>query len=1153
MDTNQEENLEEGVFPGCTLEHFQEHKEVLELIKNAETLIEGKNNYENSLQKFKLIMELYREQAHLLDSHLEEILEEVIVRVRNTNVQMDTKNTLFKYLYMIVSVRGYKVVVKKLPHEVGDLKPVLSMLEEQDNTDLENWQTRYCLLLWLSIIVKIPFDMSRFDSGESGDSSVMLRILKICHIYVLSTDACNKIAAYLVSQFITRTDVKKVHLQPFLIWCTQYFISGNSIEAFSKYGPLSALASILKYGKREDLLPHSEYLLTTLIEARINTDSYRLTRRYYVKLIQRLGLTFLKVQIAPWRYKRGNRILSVETNNKAKDRTLDLSANETNTEEKEEDFEVVPQVEEIINELFETLRDKDLTVRWSAAKGLGRVTNRLPKGLADDVIGNVLEYLSPREKDPAWHGACLALAELGKRGLLLPHRLSAAVAAILKALVYDEPKGFCSVGSYIRDAACYVCWAFARAYDHRTLEPFVQDIARGLLIVTCYDKEVNCRRAASAAYQELVGRQGGNLPHGIDILTRADYFSVGSRQAAYSDISVYIAQYEAYTRSFIQHLVARKVEHWDVEIRKLTAKTLPLFVPLDKKYFLEEVINQLLAKIDSIDLNARHGATLTLGEVVRALSELDCQIPDLTRDRIRDIVKNYRQKKQLQGLSGEMTRQACCYMIEQLCLADSNIITADWMVLINESLQHEALSVRGQACEALPVLCRRQYAGDTTGASFESLIELYLSHLKSPNPVPREGHAKALGVLPPFMLLPHLPLIIEGLIGCAHITPDTATWSYARKNAIEALNNIVDKLSGERIVLEFVPKLFECYLTGVEEYTKDSRGDIGRHTREASMKALQGLLVTCVSLDPLVLTEDNVNKTMGALLKQAVERIDQLRAVAAEIFVVLLHHEPAIPHLAHRQELLSIFNPEAISSLTWTTEIDSFPLFSQVLACDTYTQPLLEGFIMSIGGITERLVKFSVKYFLAYLKTAPSSKLLDICTLILSLFKKYSSTDDLIIPMMLFLDKLLSSYVINNVLEESNFVFTEELFKLVKEELNGCRNLKKLKIGVEVYCQLLQFTSTRHDALIRLLLFLTHPFAFLRKHASLRLYETIMIFSTELTEDGTLSEEDLDTSLKLLSETDWLEGKVKEELKTVRDKLAKIHGVFPLTKAQSIK
>ena len=65
--------------------------------------------------------------------------------------------------------------------------------------------------------------------------------------------------------------------------------------------------------------------------------------------------------------------------------------------------------------------------------------------------------------DCGWHGACLALAELGRRGLLLPARLGEVLPHILTALVYDERKGSFSVGSHIRDAACYVCWAFARA------------------------------------------------------------------------------------------------------------------------------------------------------------------------------------------------------------------------------------------------------------------------------------------------------------------------------------------------------------------------------------------------------------------------------------------------------------------------------------------------------------------------------------------------------------------------------------------------------------------------------------------------------------------------------------------------------------------
>lgn len=88
------------------------------------------------------------------------------------------------------------------------------------------------------------------------------------------------------------------------------------------------------------------------------------------------------------------------------------------------------------------------------------------------MVGSLLELFSPRETDGAWHGGCLALAELGRRGLLLPARLpqvppdtwhlTQVVPHVLAALVYDQRRGNFSVGSHIRDSACYVCWAFAR-------------------------------------------------------------------------------------------------------------------------------------------------------------------------------------------------------------------------------------------------------------------------------------------------------------------------------------------------------------------------------------------------------------------------------------------------------------------------------------------------------------------------------------------------------------------------------------------------------------------------------------------------------------------------------------------------------------------
>ena len=56
------------------------------------------------------------------------------------------------------------------------------------------------------------------------------------------------------------------------------------------------------------------------------------------------------------------------------------------------------------------------------------------------------------------------MAELARRGLLLPKRLFQVVPVVASALAYDVRRGAHSVGAHVRDAAAYVCWALARAY-----------------------------------------------------------------------------------------------------------------------------------------------------------------------------------------------------------------------------------------------------------------------------------------------------------------------------------------------------------------------------------------------------------------------------------------------------------------------------------------------------------------------------------------------------------------------------------------------------------------------------------------------------------------------------------------------------------------
>ena len=106
------------------------------------------------------------------------------------------------------------------------------------------------------------------------------------------------------------------------------------------------------------------------------------------------------------------------------------------------------------------LSDKELYVRWSSAKGLGRITNRLRKSYAAQLVSFLCDRISSVALLACDHyalqGGCLALAELARRGLLLPERLDAVMPIVHKSLNYDEKLGHQTYGHIVRDAACYV-------------------------------------------------------------------------------------------------------------------------------------------------------------------------------------------------------------------------------------------------------------------------------------------------------------------------------------------------------------------------------------------------------------------------------------------------------------------------------------------------------------------------------------------------------------------------------------------------------------------------------------------------------------------------------------------------------------------------
>ena len=176
----------------------------------------------------KLIqIEPFQEQPHLLDTSLQSLIDPLIPYLTGAVDWGFTvhRQHCFRIMYHYTKIRGYKVtsthqecradVVRFLPNEVYLLEPVLEALSALNL----QWQTTYILLLWLSLICLAPFDLSSIESSNGGQSLVKRGLGSGGK----ERDAC----AILCGRILSRGDVWRVELQPFMTWAIGVFSSSE--------------------------------------------------------------------------------------------------------------------------------------------------------------------------------------------------------------------------------------------------------------------------------------------------------------------------------------------------------------------------------------------------------------------------------------------------------------------------------------------------------------------------------------------------------------------------------------------------------------------------------------------------------------------------------------------------------------------------------------------------------------------------------------------------------------------------------------------------------------------------------------------------------------------------------------------------------------
>lgn len=824
----------------------------------------------------------FLEESHLLDP----VVELVVNRASKALVDTKTSENATwpsKILYALCKVRGYKTVCRFLSSEVALVDPILAGLERttQGTTNTSTWEERYCLLLWLSVLVLIPFKLSVLGPNTA------VRMFDIAHYYIDAAGKERDAAAIVLGQLLTRADCDELLLKPYLseefprVWQTPSSV-------FELCGHLQTTAKIwANVSSDPTRVPQALSFAQLLIDtSATNKKSSHHDNTLAVRLrVKNLG-------------KLGTHLVN--------------SIGEGLDEQQQELYyeQILDTIEQIILQLTDALSHKDTNVRYAAAKVYAQITQRLPEDMPQMCIDNIvqplltdiakrsLDYASPEK----WHGHTLCLAELLRRHLLSPSSLKKTVVPILHtALNFEQQRLTYSIGSNVRDAGCYTTWSMFRTYKKLERSTILDPVVTDLVQLCCFDPEINVRRAASAALQEGIGRQSNyDIELGLALIQVVEYFNIGLRDKAYTDVSVQVQDLGFNTLP--QYIIDRTLHSWDRQLRCLSARALGelLFSPKSKNN-VKDTFQSLLSMLQTTgaDSDKRHGLVYALGELIIRAQKQQNNHKETTTE-LDEVSTEF-----AESLYTVFSARDFCTNTEE------------------DSINAEAF------LHAYGALANYQTKGSRlvqvlTNANLTGMLTLVLKLGKSDAALAQEmrlaiAAANRTGILPwPAIISDWIPAAKAGNAGyalalgyCTGVSTDIPDSDPDRESsgltAIEALYDIVrdDTMSRrdmttmaqaiesltlqlERIDSKRDQEANQHYYTALvnclNNYTNDARGDVGSWAREAAMHG------TVVIFDHM--TTELRTQAACRLLSMSVEALPRLRSTAFESLCKISKNHP---------------------------------------------------------------------------------------------------------------------------------------------------------------------------------------------------------------------------------------------------------------------
>ncbi|KAI0072860.1 TBCD protein [Panus rudis PR-1116 ss-1] len=1149
------------------------------------------------LRKLTFILDQYQEQSYLLDPYLEELVSPGVAMLKRRVQENKHGLTFFdreganiwrlsSLLYHYIKFRGYKTITRFFPHEIADLSIVLEymLLPTGFPQDSHLWALRYVMLLWLSLICMLPFDLAQFDEdedeGKRGETKTAVKIEQVAMAHLDKAGIERDGAAILLAKLYMRKDMHD-RFPSFIQRCRTVIESASNI--CDAIGSLRALCEITKSGT-STLIDSNRASLLQICHTIPNQKalaSNTLVRKLRSKLLSRVVL----------------RLLPGRTRNRKRGRALVPSAgDETGSAmDPDLDMDVPEETETALEELFQSLQDKDTIVRYSSAKGIARIADRLSSDFISQILDNILQLFSlhslaagrnyeiPAIAEATWHGACLACAELARRGLVPDDKLGELMAWLSKALSFDILQGSHSIGSSVRDATAYVLWSLARAQSPSALEPFAQDLAQKLITVACFDREVSIRRAASAAFQEYVGRTG-LFPHGIDVLRKSDFYAVGTRRHAFLVAAPEIAEHIEYRPSLITHLLTVTIRHWDVSMREMGAKSLREIAKYDLVGIVGGSVSRIGEYLTFPDAGDVHGALLTLTELARACTDAITTtdatntttakpappniITELTSLRKRIFTHLSKiPPSMVQSPRHELVTAAACELIAACVSLDdiraqrargggnatgtpessSENSTSEfqWRKILDFAFKSRSVMVQEAAADAIGAISKL--------AECSHVMQRLMHDAKPTSPASQQSVCRVLGVLD-YNSHPHgIVQAVEYLLGAVDKKAPTFMQNIeARRNAYIAMPLIIANVLPtlpQQLSPTLVRKILSSLQAGLEDYTIDERGDVGSWIRITCIKSLTDiaiLFLTNPSASQLpnfveYFPPDVYHEAIGGILKQGVERLDNVRQQAGiQIVRILKMSVPDVPGFdgdAYRvdgEELMRrLFLDGENETTSWNEGAWLYSKAVQLLAIKEYRGPLLAGFVLSASSRTDSTQRPVSASLVKYAQSLPVSAdednspysytLRELIRDIITPATRNLGSNTVVIPALHTINVLLGEDALEGLYEDNiGLKSLQTVLSISTKNITKIKNVQRILTSMRVVVNLLPASKLRTQCAEELPDFLAHQYPKIRSDTAEYLYTVLQSKDLGI---------ETDEAEEILLETEWSSedmGAVKE-------------------------